>query len=89
MLINGLQIKENGVIVAGSHTSCHLCAMKYHSEHKEASLSECYDAVRGTQVGKPVKVLNSLRDPNSEKVCICSDCAQEIVNELKGDNSKQ
>ena len=89
MLINGLQIKENGVIVAGSHTSCHLCAMKYHSEHKEASLSECYDAVRGEQVGKPVKVLNSLRDPNGEKVCICSDCAQEIVNELKGDNSKQ
>ena len=83
MLINGLQVNKNGIMIGASHTSCHLCAMKYKAEHSDVSLSECYDAVRGQQLNKRVKILSTLKDPNGEKVFICEDCAKNLLDELQ------
>lgn len=83
MLTNGLNVSESGVTVAAANTACHICAMQYGAENKNASLSECYNAVRGQQEGKLVKVLSTLKDPNGEKVCICSECAKKIVKDLE------
>lgn len=83
MLINGLNVSESGATVAAANTACHICAMKYGAENKNASLSECYNAARGQQEGKLIKVLSTLKDPNGEKVCICIDCAKEIVKDLE------
>lgn len=84
MLINGLKIEgKKNVVMCSANMVCHLCAMKYHDEHKNDNMSECYNAVRGKQLGNLMKVIPSLNDPNGEKVYICESCAKEIVDQLK------
>ena len=83
MTRNGIYVKDKTNVVAATNLyACHICALKYHKDHPEKSLTQCYNAVRGKTDSKYMKVFPSIHDADGNKIYVCSHCAKLISDEL-------